>query len=544
MTVNRIRRNYIPRSNNFQNGQTPMSTSGIPSSPWTEANPNHVDELLSQEQDCSRWAPVAWTEFTASLESGVPSAIARSAYQLAGAVREYSARCSFLAYRIAIWQVDPEYSPAATTDLAHMVDLTGHREYARELYELAVASNHPVHANKAAVDYGLFLQENGETDRAIEMFNAAMTSGHSEYGPSAALSLAWLLEEKGDSQAAAAAYTFAIEAHHDEFSAVAGVQLGDMHRGRGEFQAAYDAYWSVVESGHPEWSPRAALGAGQILQNHDYDLALQALQIAVDSTDQDVALQALFLQADIFECKEDQEAARDAYRRVRDSGHPELAEQAEEALTRYAEQDTEIAELTEKHRQAESEHDAAKAAELAIELGGLFEECNRWTEAGPWYRAAMDSGDPDRGPEGAFLLGDLLRPGSSRPRTPAQRKPSSHAYQFVIDSGHSDYAPDALISLGQVNLQIGARPDAQRAFLRAVESGHSECAPRAALCLGDMLLEDGDRPGAEAAFRRAAQSEHDGIVRRAAQRAAPGVSVGVSGPRSNAEGGQHLRHDP
>jgi predicted negative regulator of RcsB-dependent stress response len=59
-------------------------------------------------------------------------------------------------------------------------------------------------------------------------------------------------------------------------------------------------------------------------------------------------------------------------------------------------------------------------------------------------------------------------------------------FQQVIDSGHPDMAPRAMVNLGELLDKEGDVAGARAAYQQAIDSGHSEAASRALEALGDL----------------------------------------------------------
>ena len=111
------------------------------------------------------------------------------------------------------------------------------------------------------------------------------------------------------------------------------------------------------------------------------------------------------------------------------------------------------------------------------------------------WRVAANSGHTDVAPRAAFSLGNLLREQGDADGAKA-------AYQQAIDSGHPDTAPGASNNLGHLLADQGDGAGAKAAYQQAIDSGHPDAAPMAAGGLGLLLQQQGDADGAKAAYSR------------------------------------------
>lgn len=104
-----------------------------------------------------------------------------------------------------------------------------------------------------------------------------------------------------------------------------------------------------------------------------------------------------------------------------------------------------------------------------------------------------------RGPEKALELGDsLLERGDV--------EGAQLAYQRAIDSGDVNGAPAGAWSMGMLLRKAGDMPGASASFRRAIDSGHPAWSPRAAIDLADALEADGDIAGARDLYEFAVAS--------------------------------------
>jgi tetratricopeptide (TPR) repeat protein len=87
----------------------------------------------------------------------------------------------------------------------------------------------------------------------------------------------------------------------------------------------------------------------------------------------------------------------------------------------------------------------------------------------------------------------------------------------TVDSGHPQYAPEALINLGTLLLRKqGDVEGARAAYQQAIDSAHPDAAARGAFNLAIVLTEQGDVEGARAAYQQAIDSAHPDVAAKAA----------------------------
>ena len=135
-------------------------------------------------------------------------------------------------------------------------------------------------------------------------------------------------------------------------------------------------------------------------------------------------------------------------------------------------------------------HDRA-LLDLAILLDGFCGDTDAAIES---LRRASGSSDLDVAAEGAGQLAQTL---SGHGDLAGARA----AFQAAIDTGHPEWAPDAMVWLGACLGHHGDHDGAKAAWQRAIAAGHRGHAAAARCRLGDLLLEEGDPAGAQAAWR-------------------------------------------
>lgn len=124
--------------------------------------------------------------------------------------------------------------------------------------------------------------------------------------------------------------------------------------------------------------------------------------------------------------------------------------------------------------------DPLAIAEANIKLGITHRRAGQHAEAIAAYRAAMETGHPEKAPVAAFFLAGVL----SREGRPAE---AVAAYQVVIESDN-ELRPSALLCVAEVYRydlkQLGKAYDS---YQRAAESGDEKNAPPALVGLADLL---------------------------------------------------------
>lgn len=202
--------------------------------------------------------------------------------------------------------------------------------------------------------------------------------------------------------------------------------------------------------------------------------------------------------------------AQEALTQAADSGHPEAAPQAANALGwLVADSDPALAESAFK-LSIEHGHPFFSSG-AAFALGMLYDQHGNLAEALQSFELAVQSPDQEtaelaRGavrslgdthaariaamdpPEAAFTDGCYLRAAGDLAGAVA-------AFERCMGTGDAEFAPYAGCQLGAIMAAEGEFEKAKSPLRLAVRSGHSFYAPAAAYVLAEILLDEGDRAG-------------------------------------------------
>lgn len=228
---------------------------------------------------------------------------------------------------------------------------------------------------------------------------------------------------------------------------------------------AIEALQKAVRSEQDNIVTPAAFGLGAVLSVHgDKDMAKVMLQKAIDSEDKEAARLATVILAELLKAQGDVEGAKAMLQRAIDSGH------------------------------------AWATPTAALQLGALLQEKGDVRGAKAAFQRAIDTGNADVAPMGIRGLAQMLR-------EEGDVEGAKAAFQQAIDSGHADATPLAAVHLSELLQEEGDVEGAEAAFQRAIDFGHADATPRAAAVLGGLLATRGDIEQAKAALQRAIDSE-------------------------------------
>ena len=174
-----------------------------------------------------------------------------------------------------------------------------------------------------------------------------------------------------------------------------------------------------------------AVNLGALLHREgDVQAARTAYQRAIDSGHPDYAVSAVSNLGALLEDQGDVEGARAAYQRAIDSGRPECAQRRPS----ISDSSRKIKVMWRVHERPTSWQSTPGARTKLLRrrsvLEAFFEAQGDLEGAAAAYQQAIDSGHREQSPRAALLLGALLA---------AQRNPEGAraAFQRAIDSGHS-----------------------------------------------------------------------------------------------------------
>jgi tetratricopeptide (TPR) repeat protein len=120
--------------------------------------------------------------------------------------------------------------------------------------------------------------------------------------------------------------------------------------------------------------------------------------------------------------------------------------------------------------------------------------------AGTWWRRIVDSGHPEQAPCAMINLGFL----EYQQGNVAQAR---SWFQRTIECGHPEQVPLAMVNLGVLERKQGNLAEARNWYQQAIESDHPEQAPRAMVDLG-LLEEPDDVAQAQRWWQQAVESGH------------------------------------
>jgi tetratricopeptide (TPR) repeat protein len=185
---------------------------------------------------------------------------------------------------------------------------------------------------------------------------------------------------------------------------------------RSDRSAAEDALRQAAQTGHPRWATAALVDLGHMLAyDGDGPAARAAFEQAVNASagDRQRTANALYSMASMLDVHGEPTEAQAAWRRVFETGDPNVAAQAMEALLTYLRQDADINAVRALHQEAVATGNSA-APEALVTIAEILEA--RGDTAGA--RAAVQQALDDGHPETDRLL-EWLNP--SRPPTDAER---------------------------------------------------------------------------------------------------------------------------
>jgi tetratricopeptide (TPR) repeat protein len=476
---------------------------------------------------------------------------ARAACLLGDVGAQYGAADAAHWYETALRYDHPEWTPHAQTGLGIVASARGDAALALQYLRPVAASGHPERAPRAAVLMGDVLAADLDSAGAEEAYRAAVDSGHTMWAPIATLNLARLMFR--DDRTAEALRLVEDTANEDgPYAPWAFGALGDLLCELGDRAGAERAYRRAVDSDHPTAAQSAQCQLAMLLADEDQPTARRLLESAAEGPEPMLAAQATTTLGEILTQANEPEAAKAAYQKAIDRGHPVYAAFAryELALVHLAAEDTSSAEqlLREATRATASEVPAI--AHLLLGVIRLMEEDQEggeeeFAKAAEFVaprvihdarlQAARSAFEDGRQALASRLVQGLtdnveVEPAvaeAARAYTEAESTPLAlvrHAeYLFDRDdlAGAEDRftaagdAPAVLprvhTGLGMIRLAQGRRTEATELFRKAIDSGDAEILPQARRYLASALLLEGDRDEARTLLEAVAAtvgSEH------------------------------------
>ncbi|MEU6040121.1 tetratricopeptide repeat protein [Actinomadura sp. NPDC047616] len=438
---------------------------------------------------------------------------------------------------------DAEVMASAAFGLHDLLVARGRYAAAREAVEHAVAVGRPEDLPVAYRLLGAVLAELGEYAEAREAYRRAAQDARPEHRLPALVEEGRLASRLGDDDAAAAIFHRVIAAGHDEHALRARACLAHLHTEAGRTDEALAAWRAVLEDEAQDddgYAEQAVLALAALLRrvedgSPEHAAVLDAVRIAADHRDPDVAYRARLLQAhaavraplsdpDAERAVQDTDrgldllrdgdlaGARRLLRRAVDSGTGEVALRAEVslALLELGEGDADQAEELLAHVAEAGDVQLSLLATVYLHalrsplgarhpvLRGPVDHQRLGRELGvaSWQEAAAD-GDAAAAPAKAMLAQLLSGLGLDLATT-------ARMYQEVIDSGDPLALSYAVLAYEEPLVHQGRRDEAVTLLRRAHREGHPLLAPWAALRLGCRLAEgDDDLPEARRALEAA-----------------------------------------
>jgi tetratricopeptide (TPR) repeat protein len=210
------------------------------------------------------------------------------------------------------------------------------------------------------------------------------------------------------------------------------------------------------------------------------------------------SVQAMADLGNLLYWENDRDGAEAAYQQAIDAGrHETLIDMAH--LLRFTDNDAARACLDQAMAVGDPDLTALALVTLSTVLAGSGPERSDPAGAESALLQAIETGHPDFAPEAMSLLGSLReRHGDA--------EGARAAYQQAIDTGHAEWADRSRSELAYMLKEQGDLAGAREQYERLVESGNEHWAPHAVEDLAILLQDDGDVDGLRALHQNAAQA--------------------------------------
>lgn len=408
---------------------------------------------------------------------------------------------------------------------------------ARQMAERIIAYRHPEHLGWGYVLLGGVLEDLDDPVGAADAFRRAVDDPRPEVRLHALIHLGMQLRELGQADQARETYQRVINTRHPRYSIEALGVLAELQRDEGDIAGAVETFGKVADSGHAEKAPLAAYNMGVLLYEHgDQVAAAEAFRKAADAEDPNVAHQAeLALSTmDVVDAQQDP-ASDDAMQLAQRACEAAAAGDIDTARAAYKqviEMDVRIWSVMAANSLGLVEATAGNLdrARQALRWAAMSEE-GSLAQDGAFRHALLDESAAQPVLQALFrlenddetMLDELIAGAPPEVRDLASVVKAEHLMTTDVPTAVEMLtglveSPNRLVWTKAGHLLAGWLAREQRhgdgleLLQRVTGEGHPALRPWAAAQLGELLLDQGDFEGAIAAYESAAATGHRTVL--------------------------------
>ena len=273
---------------------------------------------------------------------------------------------------------DPNVSPRAIYNIAHMFRYEGRTDEAETLYLRAVDSTDRVIAASALSDLGLMKFQQGLADEAKSLYERVLGTYEDEWAKAVTrLRLGKLMARRDELDASRRLYELVLESGYYDLIPQAEIGFARIDLKEENPWRARSHFHKAINSGHPQYAPLAAFELGNLLTAYgQIKEACEAYEIAIQIWDEDISPPAAGMLGQLFEASGQMEAAQDAYNTAVKSGHSKAAPASALLLGKMLEQQDRKQEALKLYQQVTHSDSAELAAEATEHVMRLLGKSN------------------------------------------------------------------------------------------------------------------------------------------------------------------------